>query len=384
MAVKQTDGAQAPDGSRYVTVTDGVGNLSPAAGGGAITSVIPGTGATNLGKAEDTPHVSSDTGVFTLGIANEAQNVLVSADGDYIGTSHDTKGNLYLADGKPIAPVSVSSAATLFTITDTSGYGSVSVQVTSAGTTCTVSYEASEDGVTWTSVNGVTPTVGNSNTSPTTTTTIGTNWWPLVSKQFRARVSTYTSGTVTVQATMRKDPLPRQSLNVGGGNVGVTGTNTDGTAVAAVGLLIGYEARTTNKTATASAQFVRPVATTIGVAVNKPYQVPELDWSFASAAGGIVNTSDNVLVAAAGAGIRNYLTGISIQNASATISTEVVIKDGSTIIWRGFVGTSALLNSAVGVTFPSPLKTTANTALNIACITTAAAVYVNAQGYQAP
>jgi len=150
------------------------------------------------------------------------------------------------------------------------------------------------------------------------------------------------------------------------------------------GLWVGNEARTTNKTAASNAGTVRPIATTVGAAVNKPYQVPELDWSFASAAGGIINTSDNVLIAAAGAGIRNYLTGITIQNASATISTEVVIKDGATIIWRGFVGTSALLNSAVGVSFPSPLKTTANTALNVACITTAAAVYVNAQGYQAP
>jgi hypothetical protein len=36
------------------------------------------------------------------------------------------------------------------------------------------------------------------------------------------------------------------------------------------------------------------------------------------------------------------------------------------------------------VIFENPLKTTANTALNFACITSGAAVYVNAQGYTAP
>ena len=123
--------------------------------------------------------------------------------------------------------------------------------------------------------------------------------------------------------------------------------------------------------------------TTSGALVQKPFSVPELDWSFASAAGGITNTTDVALKAAGAAGVRNYITGMSIQNASATISTEVVLKDGATIIGRWFVGTQALLNSAVGITFPSPLKTTAATALNIACITTGSAVYVNAQGYQA-
>lgn len=57
-----------------------------------ITSIIPGTGATNLGKAEDAVHNTADTGVFILGVANEAQSTR-AADGDYIGIATDTKGN---------------------------------------------------------------------------------------------------------------------------------------------------------------------------------------------------------------------------------------------------------------------------------------------------
>ena len=57
-----------------------------------VTSIVPGTGATNLGKAEDAVAGSGDTGVFVLGVANEAQSAL-AADGDYIAMGTDTKGN---------------------------------------------------------------------------------------------------------------------------------------------------------------------------------------------------------------------------------------------------------------------------------------------------
>lgn len=59
---------------------------------GSVTSIVPGTGATNLGKAEDAVHASGDVGVFSLSVANEAQTTL-AADGDYIARSADTKGN---------------------------------------------------------------------------------------------------------------------------------------------------------------------------------------------------------------------------------------------------------------------------------------------------
>jgi hypothetical protein len=121
------------------------------------------------------------------------------------------------------------------------------------------------------------------------------------------------------------------------------------------------------------------VSTLQGVLVTRPFQIPELEWSFASPAGGVVNTTDVVLAAAAGAGLRRYITGLQLSNANAT-ATEVVLKDGATVIWRGNLPGNA---ENVAIQFPDPLKTTANAALNFACITTAAAVYVNAQGYTA-
>ena len=86
------------------------------------------------------------------------------------------------------------------------------------------------------------------------------------------------------------------------------------------------------------------------------------------------------LVAAAGAGLRRYICSLQLSNNSA-VATEVVLKDGATIIWRGHLSANAPMAEII---FENPLRTTANTALNFACITTGAAVYVNAQGFTAP
>jgi len=48
-----------------------------------VTSVIPGTGATNLGKAEDAVHASGDTGVMALGVRKATPANLSGTDGDY-------------------------------------------------------------------------------------------------------------------------------------------------------------------------------------------------------------------------------------------------------------------------------------------------------------
>jgi hypothetical protein len=141
----------------------------------------------------------------------------------------------------------------------------------------------------------------------------------------------------------------------------------------------GYSA---NPTAVTTARGVDLLATLIGALVTKPFSIPEADWQYAAAAGGIVNTTDVVLKAAAAAGIRNYVTSIDVRNAHATVATEVVIKDGATVIWRQLL--PAAMAAPVEITFPTPLRGTAATAVNFACLTTGAQVYVNAQGYVAP
>lgn len=143
---------------------------------------------------------------------------------------------------------------------------------------------------------------------------------------------------------------------------------------------IGARAANVNQAAmSATGDLVHLMATMIGALVQKPYSIPEADWSYTGAA--VTNTTDVVLAAAAGAGIRRYVTAIQLKNTNAT-ATEVVIKDGATVIWRLLL--PANMATADTIAFPSPLKSTANAALNFACITTGASVYVAAQGYTAP
>ena len=48
-----------------------------------VTSVVPGTAATNLGKAEDAAHTTGDVRVMPLAVRNDDLAALAGTDGDY-------------------------------------------------------------------------------------------------------------------------------------------------------------------------------------------------------------------------------------------------------------------------------------------------------------
>lgn len=92
----------ASDGNALV----GLDNPLPAGANviGAVTqsgtwttgTSTPGTAATNLGKAEDAPHASGDTGVAVWGVRNDnATTDLTSATGDYSAIATDVKGAVF-------------------------------------------------------------------------------------------------------------------------------------------------------------------------------------------------------------------------------------------------------------------------------------------------
>lgn len=142
-----------------------------------------------------------------------------------------------------------------------------------------------------------------------------------------------------------------------------------------------------NPTAGTTARQQQAIGTLIGVPVTKPYSIPEGEWSYGAAASGIVNTTTAVTIkTAAGAGIRNYITSIQVMAETLTTATELAIRDGAagTVIWRTKIPTGGLPTTTI--VFPSPLKGTANTLLEVVTLTAsgAGAVYFNAQGYAAP
>jgi hypothetical protein len=73
-----------------------------------VASIVPGTGATNLGKAEDAAHTTGDVGVMTLGVRQSAQADF-GADGDYVPFSIDDDGGLR------VSVVAGSAAGTQYT-----------------------------------------------------------------------------------------------------------------------------------------------------------------------------------------------------------------------------------------------------------------------------
>ena len=236
-----------------------------------VLSVVPGTGATNLGKAEDAAHASGDVGVMALTVRTNTAAARAGTDGDYQPLITDTNGRLHT-----IEP----SQANILT----------AVQL-----------------------------IDNSS------------------------------------------------------------VDHDAAVVAGV-TQIGMAARTTDAAVSASGDATRVLATLLGKQIILPYALPGLTWQYAGPTGGITDTADDAIQAAGGAGVRHYLTALTVINSHATVGTEVVIKDGSTVIHRGY---AAAAGGGYALTFPTPLRGTAATALNVACITTGSATVVSASGFSA-
>lgn len=145
---------------------------------------------------------------------------------------------------------------------------------------------------------------------------------------------------------------------------------------------VGYQARTSDPTAVANADRVNGYADALGKQVIQPYAPSSLSWQYAAPAGGILNSVDVTAKAAAGAGIRNYVSALQVINSNNTTGTEVIIKDGSTVIHRGWAQANG---GGYALSFARPLQGTANTAIVIAEVTNTATqgVLVNLQGFTA-
>lgn len=180
------------------------------------------------------------------------------------------------------------------------------------------------------------------------------------------------TGTFAVQA----------ALTAGTNTNEVVGDAAHDAAIAGNPVRIAGRALTADYTAVAAGDTADLITSILGKLVVLPYSLPGQAWKYAAASGGIVNTTAVTIKAAGAAGVVNYLTHISVINGHASVSTEVVVRDGAagTVIWRGFAQAAG---GGVAESFVPPLASTAATLLEVACITTGSAVYVNAQGYSA-
>ena len=135
-------------------------------------------------------------------------------------------------------------------------------------------------------------------------------------------------------------------------------------------------AATADYTAVTAGDTADLLASTLGKLVVMPYALPGASWSYASPAA-VTDTNDDAAKAAV-ASTRHYITGVQVFNGHDTVGTEVVIKDGATVLWRGWAEQTG---GGCSAHFDPPLRGTANTAVNVANITTGSSTYFNLQGF---
>ena len=88
-----------------------------------VLSVVPGTGATNLGKAVDAATGATDTGVLALATRDDALSALTPVDGDNVQLRTDANGALWVI---PSGTVTISG-----TVTANAGSGTLAVSLAS-------------------------------------------------------------------------------------------------------------------------------------------------------------------------------------------------------------------------------------------------------------
>lgn len=340
------------------------GSLSTVPASDAVY-IVAGQSAVGLAPANPPVGVS---GIDGSGLK---RSLLTDSIGQMMTTEQDSA----------VFNASATSAGVLFTV-DMTNWRSVLLQITSAGTSCTVIYECSNDQSTWNPITGLvsnaTPSagilIGSSNTAMSYT-------FGKRAKYFRARVSVYGSGTVSgLYSLTAQEIIPAVAAYV-------WGQGSEASAVGGNPITIGVECRTSNKTSVGNGQIVRPIGTVDGKLIVRQHSIPENEWAYAAASGGLVNINAPLSVkSGAGAGLRNYVTSIQFQAEPVTNPTEFEVRDGSggTVLWRIKIPAGGIpLGSH---RFDDPLRTTQNTALYIVTTTAsgAGAVYFNAQGYVAP
>ena len=311
------------------------------------TQATIAAGAAAIAKAEDVASADADVGVPAFAVRKATPANTSGTDGDYEA--------LQISAGRVWASATIDAALPT---------GSNTIGALTANQSVNVAQ-----------VNGVTTLMGNGVTGT------GSQRVTIASDNTAFTVNAAQSGTWTVQPGNTANTTAWKVDN-SAVNQPTVGAAAQGASVSGAPILQGLEGRSTVATAVTDGQAERAVATVDGKQIFMPFAIQGARWSYAAASGGITNTTAATMKAAAGSGIRVCLTSIDIENGHATVSTEVVIKDGAggTVIKRFWTQAAG---GGISKVFSTPLCGTANTLMEVVPITTGSAIYVNAEGYVA-
>lgn len=365
--------------------------------------------------------------IVALGVGTASAVVIEGqiAPGSYVPIAADSSGNLLTATSGTATPngpppnlvstanstVAVLGANAVFTGTseDVSKYSEIRVSIFSdvASATDGLTMQQSKDGTNW-------DTVDSYSIPASTGKTFGVG----VSEQFfrivytnggtiqtAMRLSTVYHGVATKPSAVRpQDARPNDNdfeevmaygsvfngtswdrIRGANGTVFVNGAVAHSQPQTGNPVTVGGTVRTAVDTSLVAVDVGALAITSGGAVITKPWAAPETDWSYVAAAGGISNTLTAVTIkVAAGAGIRNYITSCHISSDALGAATELVIRDGAggTVLIRIKLGTAGVTGGE-NIVFPSPLRGTANTLLEVATLTASitGAIYVNCGGY---
>lgn len=179
------------------------------------------------------------------------------------------------------------------------------------------------------------------------------------------------TGTNSIGTVVLGSPATAATTSITKAEDGVHATSDSGV----MDLGVRYEALTAP--ASAAGDYAFKTVDDLGKTVSMPYAPPINQVQGTTAA--MTATIDTSVIAAPGASIRIYLTNLTITNSHAAVGTLVNIKDGTTVIDQIYV--PALKTESIR--YLTPLKLTANAALQAANVTTGSNVFVTATGFKA-
>jgi hypothetical protein len=266
-------------------------------------------------------------------------------------------------------------------LVETTGYNSVVVQLTGtwAGTQ---SFEVSNEGSAWSSVAGW--SVAGA-ASPVTSATASGHWvFPCAGRFFRVRFSTYSSGIAVVNLVLKNQPafFPASSPNIAANSsvninqIGAGAIVAEDSASTANPLIVGGVVRTALPAATVVAgDAVRSTFSRSAQIVTKENAPGDLDFAVSTT---VTTNTQTAIRAAQGADIRQSVTSVTFQNTNAT-ATTLTIQDASATLVAFSVPASMTL--PVQLNFPTPLRGSANAALNYTAGTTGASILLTVTGF---
>lgn len=171
-------------------------------------------------------------------------------------------------------------------------------------------------------------------------------------------------------------------------SIPVAGAGAHGSAISGNPVRMAGRAATSSFAAVVSGGTADFMTTQLGVQIVRPYSIPENDWNYAAPSGGIGSTTTAVTIKNNVASNRNYITWLDVStDGPLGTATEIAIRDGAggTVLWRMKIGTAGLPNGRL-IQFPSPIKSSSNTLLEVVTLTatTSGLTFVNCGGYAAP